>query len=98
MKNLNKENFWNRVYADYPMATQAFCDWIDAYKQETGWTAKAPNIKFHDLPIEMQVGILQRFFTEKTNACYFKGQESVETIASVADAHLCHLENTLANG
>lgn len=75
MENLNKENFWNRIYETYPEACQEFCDWIDKYKAENNWNvlfnsdsnwqdkdgknATAP--KYHDLPIAMQTGIFIEF-------------------------------------
>lgn len=45
--NLNKENFWNDLYAKYPKAVQVFCDWIDKYKKENKWDKLFnPNYKF----------------------------------------------------
>lgn len=75
MENLNKENFWNEAYEAFPTATKVFCDWIDKWKKDNHWNklfnsdsnwqdkngknAKAP--KFHDLPLEMQIGIWLAF-------------------------------------
>ena len=74
--NLNKTNFFTEdLRARYPVAMKTFAEWIDQYKiamewnvifndQEdyTGTPGGAP--KFHDLPFEMQVGILVRFIDE----------------------------------
>lgn len=75
MKGLTKENFWNDLMAKYPSAVKKFCDWIDEYKKEVGWDSlfgnhlisKTEAIKFHDLPYDMQNGILARFDLECFN-------------------------------
>jgi hypothetical protein len=66
-ENLTKENFWNRMMSEYPNATNAFCKWVDEYKEATDWkkifgeTTRPDYVfvapKFHDLPYAMQVGI-----------------------------------------
>lgn len=68
MQNLSKENFWNILKGMYPDAMDHFCDWIDKYKEEVDWETLFNNnkrwgtgIKFHDLPVEMQIGILGRY-------------------------------------
>lgn len=78
MNNLNKENFFDAMSEKYPKAMYNFCNWIDGYKAENNWdrlfnagklnpggetlVTHAP--KFHDLPYEMQFGILIRYCTE----------------------------------
>lgn len=70
MENLNKKNFWNRIFETYPNACKEFCDWIDKWKEENGtqdWYFKTRipglefNIKFHDYPLAMQAGIFIEF-------------------------------------
>lgn len=62
MENLNKENFWNDVYAKYPNATQEFCNWIDNYKEQNGWNKLfGSDVKFHHIPVAMQLGIWFEF-------------------------------------
>lgn len=34
---LTKENFWNGMMGQYPLATKMFCDWIDEYKKAVNW-------------------------------------------------------------
>lgn len=64
--SLTKQNFWNDLMRNYPEAVEHFCNWIDEYKKEVGWGKLfAPGIKFHDLPFEMQNGIIARFDIEK---------------------------------
>jgi hypothetical protein len=84
MQNLSKENFWNDLHAKYPQAVDLFCKWIDKYKVEVGWDelfnqAGLPDedkpVKFHDIPFEMQNGILARFDIECNNGV-FTGQGS----------------------
>jgi hypothetical protein len=36
-ENLNKENFWDELYAKYPEQVQHFCNWIDEYKRRNNW-------------------------------------------------------------
>lgn len=68
MKGMTKENFWNQLKKDYPEAVEHFCKWIDEYKREVGWIKLfGPRVKFHDLPIDMQNGIIARFDLEKYN-------------------------------
>lgn len=70
MENINKENFFNGMMEKYPQGTQKFCDWIDNYKDEVNWRYMfdhEKDIKFHDLPFEMQKGIIHRFVRETAN-------------------------------
>lgn len=76
MQNLNKENFWNDLLEKYPEAVELFCKWIDRYKAEVGWdelfnqtglSNEDKQVKFHDIPFEMQNGILARFDIECNN-------------------------------
>lgn len=112
-RNLDKEKFWDVMMQICPLAMKHFCEWIDQYKESSGWYTifakplseaeqrsitemwqavsdiphhddneedrssaydqavaveakmhrdKCP--KFHDLPYEMQLGILQRYLWE----------------------------------
>lgn len=94
MQNLNKENFWNELHAKYPTAVNHFCKWIDEYKKEVGWNKlfnsdseyqnadgkNAPAPKFHDLPFDMQNGILARFELELFNNKAGKGKEVADKL------------------
>lgn len=77
-ENLNKENFWNQLMEENPLSVKLFCDWMDEYKKIVGWDKlfndefretevlriyEEP--KFHDIPYEMQIGILIKFFKDK---------------------------------
>lgn len=65
MENLGKENFWNEMMERCPKAVDVFCKWIDGYKKKVGWTKLfGASVKFHDVPYEMQMGIMNRFFIE----------------------------------
>lgn len=71
MENLNKENFWNEMYQKYPLAMKDFCSWIDEYKKRNDWNDLFHNkaasydakhsVKFHDIPIAMQMGIWREY-------------------------------------
>lgn len=63
-ENLSKMNFWDDCKRLYPKATADFCDWIDNYKKKVNWDFlfKGELIKFHDIPFEMQIGIIMRYF------------------------------------
>ncbi len=75
MQNLTKENFFNEMMALCPEAVEYFCRWIDEYKKEVNWDKLFPpprdprihGVKFHDLPFEMQNGIIARFELELFN-------------------------------
>jgi hypothetical protein len=76
MNGLNKENFWNIIEKQYPKAFDLFSKWVDAYKAEVKWsTLFQDGIKFHDLPFEMQDGILNRFNIEM-----FQGEVAYKSI------------------
>lgn len=69
---LTKENFFSHVWEISHGAFQMFCDWIDEYKKRIGWDFfftgalyVKSNIKFHDMPIAMQIGIFMEFFFEQ---------------------------------
>lgn len=67
MNNLNKSDFWDPLREIAPDAVDKFCKWVDEYKKEVGWTEKLGiELKFHDLPFELQVGIIHRFNLEMT--------------------------------
>lgn len=71
-RSLTKENFWNELTEYSPSVMDDFCKWIDEYKKRVDWgqlfyTPHSPqnrDIKFHDIPIEMQVGIFFQFTLE----------------------------------
>jgi hypothetical protein len=89
MQNLNKENFWNEVHAKYPDACQHFCKWIDDYKAEVGWDKIfAPGVKFHDVPIEIQNGILARYELEVHNNQYGTGKKVYQHIIQAYPAQV----------
>jgi hypothetical protein len=58
--NINKENFFNVMEKNYPFSVKHFFNWIDDYKQKNNWSElfNSNSIKFHDLPFEMQFGII----------------------------------------
>lgn len=69
-ENLTKENFWNELQEKYPYGMKIFCDWIDEYKKANDWDSLFPitkrkkhwmDIKFHHLPLAMQIGIWLEF-------------------------------------
>lgn len=76
-ENLNRKNFWDIAMKMCPLSVTAFTQWIDGYKRESyvplntegatsKWGAVANGYKFHDLPMEMQVGIIFKFFYERS--------------------------------
>lgn len=78
-ENLNKENFWNEIMKLYPKTYTHFCNWIDGYKKEVDWNklftgnygfskgGTCCTTKFHNIPIEMQIGVLIKYFLEEHN-------------------------------
>lgn len=64
--NLSKEMFWDSLFEQYPKATKEFCDFVDKYKEERKWNALfGSRIKYHHLPIELQVGVWIAFQLER---------------------------------
>lgn len=76
MNNLSEEDFWNKLHEECPGLMRMFFDFLDKYKKESGWdflfswnfhpatthtVNKDRRAKFHDIPLEMQVGIILRF-------------------------------------
>lgn len=74
-ENITKENFFNAQREHFPLAVEHFCTWIDKYKELVEWNiifndeadytgtpGNAP--KFHDIPYEMQLGIILRYIME----------------------------------
>ena len=77
--SLTKENFWNDLQAKCPKQMLIFCEWIDQYKKRINWNnyrkyIESDNlieIKYHDLPIEMQFGIFLRFTRDQSVPHFF---------------------------
>jgi hypothetical protein len=94
MESLTKENFWNDLRAKYPAAVDDFCKWIDQYKMEVCWDHLFLNelrfmepaqyhgkeIKFHDLPFDMQAGILIRYIEEKEKGATVDREEYIDLL------------------
>lgn len=70
---LTRENFWNDLATWYPDQMKEFCDWIDEYKKRIKWNTLFANtlmsseeseIKYHHVPIAMQLGIFFQYTCE----------------------------------
>jgi hypothetical protein len=62
---LTKENFWDKIYELYPEKLQEFYDWIDQYKKRPEWKLIIQErVKFHELPFDLQFGIMVRYNQE----------------------------------
>jgi hypothetical protein len=58
LKSLTKETFWNELIAKYPELMDEFKLFIDEYKKRVSWPDLIGSyIKYHDLPVELQVGV-----------------------------------------
>lgn len=95
--NLTKESFWNNIEKKFPDAFKKFSIWIDQYKIDVNWDSifqlkpgMTETIKYHDLPIEMQLGILGKFMIENTGCV--PGTEATRYEQSIAQ-HLIAVEN-----
>jgi hypothetical protein len=65
MENLGNENFWDEMQKKYPMAVDVFKKWIAKYTDDPEWRSLFKSgILFYDLPYEMQMGVMNRFFIE----------------------------------
>lgn len=88
MENLSKENFWDELMKEYPEAVDHFCKWIDEYKKEVNWDvlfsvhcSAAYQVKFHDLPFDMQNGIIARYELELFNNAAGHGKDAYDSLA-----------------
>ena len=91
MENLNKENFWNEAMEKYPVPTEKFCKWIDGYKKLVLWNEIFDcTVKFHDIPYDMQTGIICRFLMSH-NMC------SLSTIQALIVANSNNFKAALFN-
>jgi hypothetical protein len=81
---LTKENFWDELEELYPAAIEHFKKWIDRYKLEIGWNELfSPGVKFHNLPFDLQNGIIARYDLE----C-FNGKEKADLMREVEPARM----------
>lgn len=69
MKNFNKENLWNSIAKKCPISHQLFKEFMSKYEKEIDWDVFFRNYgfthtTFYSIPLEMQIGILMRFFSE----------------------------------
>jgi hypothetical protein len=73
-ENLTKENFFNDIYEKYPSEVQQFCKWVDQYKKKNNWVGLfgTDEVKFHHLPLAMQIGIFIQFCAESGNRYGFE--------------------------
>ncbi len=90
MENLTKENFWNELQVKYPRGMQVFCDWIDQYKKKSNWEklfnnggktnydSPIHNIKFHDIPYAMQLGIWFEFICSQESLIRYRIEDLLE--------------------
>lgn len=80
---LTPDNFFNQATQEWPLAMERFQAWIDQYQKLVRWPrlfinrqkcrgvqCKPDFIKFHELPLEMQVGILFTFFGSEDQVCH----------------------------
>lgn len=70
--NLDLAGFWNPLMMRFPKGVQMFSAWIDEYKQVHRWREFMPSAKFHDLPLGLQVGLMELFFHDTIggNFCF----------------------------
>lgn len=91
-ESLTKENFWNEIMEKWPGEMNEFCYWINEYKKKVGWNVlfdiydtdpKHIGIKYHDLPIAMQIGIFYQFTMETSRRYAFiiEEEDSIERVA-----------------
>lgn len=62
--NLNKKNTFTEEWEQrFPNVAKHFKNWIDEYKRDIDWNELFQNgiesyVKFHDVPLELQYGII----------------------------------------
>ncbi len=72
-RNLDLQSFWKPFEKKCPIAVDEFKRWMDLYKKEIKWNSLFGNdlrgfqdnhMKFHNIPFEMQFGILMEFLSD----------------------------------
>lgn len=60
------KQFWDALFESYPQAVKEFYDFIDEYKSANNWNELfREGIKFHHIPIELQLGVWVLFQNEQ---------------------------------
>lgn len=75
MENINDVNFFNELRRDNPLAYKDFIMWLETYKEDNNFDFLFSNhlldsedtVTFSDLFLDMQVGIMMRYFNESPN-------------------------------
>lgn len=74
-QGFTRESYFDALQEKYPQGMEVFCKWIDEYKKAAGWNELFDNlssglggIKFHDIPFEMQIGILCKFMQDQDDS------------------------------
>lgn len=100
--NLTKENFFNHLMVKCPLSVQCFCNWVDEYKRQVKWAKLfREEIKFHDIPWEMQFGILMDFFSFTTGSCGYQlngDWQEVDELVEFIINDFIYLEVGIRNG
>lgn len=96
IQNFTKENLWNEIKEKYPDSFEHFSKWIDEYKKAVGWETLfggdlVASPKFHDLPVEMQIGILSRYQFETWTLTVDKSEKVFQNAVSVYQNDLSQL-------
>lgn len=104
-QNLTKENFWNEQMEKFPKSMKIFCAWIDEYKKAVNWTGLfgTDQMKFHNIPYEMQQGIwirfanwiLPKFFEQPEYSYRFDLEEDIKIVFGEIEADIDEYENTM---
>lgn len=93
MQNLSKDNYFDRLMQKYPKAMELFRMWVDRYKTTVDWKTlfcddkiiplSRENVKFHDLPYELQYGVILRFFAERGRLVFLPPAEAGEWFENI---------------
>jgi len=94
--NEDKKRLWAELEERYPEEVGRFKDWVDGYKERVGWAELfAPRQfvvdgaqeerrpKFHELPLEMQVGIFGLYAFERERSEQQLGELHEELLEAV---------------
>lgn len=74
MLEMKKEGFWTGIQLKYPLMFADFSRWVDEYKRRIYWVTYfkggMQEIKFHDLPQAMQIGVFLQYTIEQGDYIY----------------------------
>lgn len=76
---LNLDIFWTFIKEACPMEYAKFSEWINEYKKTVRWENYfLPEIKFHHIPLMMQIGVMIEYINGQSHNYTFTIEEKFD--------------------